>query len=203
MEQLIISRQRVEDHGEVLTGKREVNAMLDLVGQETERIESRFLEQACGTGNFLAEILSRKLRVAAIRYGKRQAQYEWNAALAVSSIYGIDIQKDNVSKCRRRMLAIVEDQYTGIFKKRPGDEWSNAIKYILDKNIVWGDALTLRQADGRAKPIVFSEWAPLKGGLVKRRDFTFEDIMPEEGMMFFGPLKEYPVSLLVNIPHEH
>lgn len=203
MEQLIISRQRVEDHGEVLTGKREVNAMLDLVGQETERIESRFLEQACGTGNFLAEILSRKLRVTAIRYGKRQAQYEWNAALAVSSIYGIDIQKDNVSKCRRRMLTIVEDQYTGIFKKSPRNEWSNAIKYILDKNIVWGDALTLRQADDRAKPIVFSEWAPLKGGLVKRRDFTFEDIMPEEGMMFFGPLREYPVSPLVNIPNEH
>ena len=91
LEKQVVSKQRVTDHGEVLTGRREVDAMLDLVKQETERIESRFLEPACGTGNFLTEILERKLRVVEARYGKSQLEYERNAVLAVSSIYGIDI----------------------------------------------------------------------------------------------------------------
>ena len=97
MEKQVVSRKRVADHGEVLTAKREVAAMLDLVKQETERIESRFLEPACGDGNFLTEILERKLRVVAARYVKSQLDYERNAVLAVSSIYGIDILEDNVA----------------------------------------------------------------------------------------------------------
>lgn len=202
MEQLIVSRQRVEDHGEVLTGIKEVNAMLDLVGQETGRIESRFLEQACGTGNFLAEILSRKLAVASKRYSKSQADYEWYAALAVSSVYGIDIQEDNVNECRNRMFAIVNSQYTELFKGQTRDDWRDSVIYILSKNIVWGDALTLQKAGPTTGPIVFSEWSPLKGGMIKRRDFTFADIMPEEGMMFFGPLKEYRVRRLIDLPNE-
>lgn len=201
-EQLIISRQRVEDHGEVLTGKREVNAMLDLVGQETERIESRFLEQACGTGNFLAEILARKLSVVGQRYKRSQADYEWNAAIAVSSLYGIDIQNDNVQKCRDRLFLLVDEQYTKFYKINTKEEWRKSVLFLLEKNIVWGDALTLRTAGDQPKPIIFSEWSPLKGGLIKRRDFSFEDIMPEEGMMFFGPLKEYPVTHLMELPNE-
>lgn len=201
-EQLIISRQRVEDHGEVLTGKKEVNAMLDLVGQETERIESRFLEQACGTGNFLAEILARKLSVVGQRYKRSQADYEWNAAIAVSSIYGIDIQNDNVQKCRDRLFLLVDKQYTGFYKSHTKEEWLKSILFLLEKNIVWGDALTLRTAGDQPKPIIFSEWSPLKGGMIKRRDFSFEDIMPEEGMMFFGPLKEYPVTHLIELHNE-
>jgi len=201
-EQLIISRQRVEDHGEVLTGKREVNAMLDLVGQETERIESRFLEQACGTGNFLAEILARKLSVVGQRYKRSQADYEWNAAIAVSSLYGIDIQDDNVQKCRDRLYLLVDEQYTGFYKSHTKEEWRKSVLFLLEKNIVWGDALTLRTAGDHTKPIIFSEWSPLKGGMIKRRDFSFEDIMPEEGMMFFGPLKEYPVTHLIKLPDE-
>ncbi len=202
-EQLIISRQRVEDHGEVLTAKREVNAMLDLVGQETERIESRFLEPACGTGNFLVEILSRKLTVVGLRYKRSQADYEWNAAVAVSSIYGIDIQHDNVQKCRDRLLSLVSDQYSGFYKNKTKDAWVDAISYLLEKNIVWGDALSLKTVGEHPKPIIFPEWSPLKGGMFKRRDFSFEDIMPEEGMMFFGPLKEYPVTHLMELNNEH
>src|SRR2546430_4124039 len=99
----IKTKQRVADHGEVLTGTREVNAMLDLVKQETERIESRFLEPACGTGNFLTEILERKLRIVKSRYGKNKWDFERYAVLAVSSIYGIDCQLDNVEKCRERL----------------------------------------------------------------------------------------------------
>jgi len=98
-EKQVVSKQRVADHGEVLTGKREVNAMLDLVKQETQRIESRFLEPACGTGNFLAEVLARKLRVVSERYGKSLHDFEKNAVLAVSSLHGIDILEDNAEKC--------------------------------------------------------------------------------------------------------
>ncbi len=106
MEEQVISKTRVADHGEVLTGKREVNAMLDPVNQETERIESRFLEPACGMGNFLAEILERKLRIVEIRYAKNKLEYERNAVLSVSSIYGIDKLEDNVEQCRQRLFDI-------------------------------------------------------------------------------------------------
>src|SRR3990172_37685 len=108
MREQVVSKQRVTDHGEVFTSPREVNAMLDLVKQETERIDSRFLEPACGTGNFLTEILERKLRVVESRYGKSQLEYERNAILAVSSIYGIDILEDNVRECRRRLVDTVD-----------------------------------------------------------------------------------------------
>src|SRR5512139_4180031 len=103
MEKQVVSKKRVADHGEVYTDKREVNAMLDLVKQETERIESRFLEPACGTGNFLSAILERKLAVVEKRYGKSQLDFERYAVLAISSIYGIDILEDNVRQCRHRL----------------------------------------------------------------------------------------------------
>ena len=108
MEKQVVSKKRVSDHGEVYTRKREVNAMLDLVKQETERIESRFLEPACGTGNFLSEILERKLHIVELRYGKNQLDYERYAVLAISSIYGIDILEDNVLECRKRLFDISE-----------------------------------------------------------------------------------------------
>ena len=113
----VISKQRVSDHGEVFTGRREVVAMLDLVKQETERIESRFLEPACGNGNFLAEILERKLRVVESRYGKSQLDYERKAVVAVASIYGIDILEDNVAACRKRLFGIFDWRYSNRFKK--------------------------------------------------------------------------------------
>ena len=103
-QQLIKSKKRVADHGEVFTNNREVNAMLDLVKHETERIDSRFLEPACGNGNFLAEVLSRKLKVVNRRYGKNQMEWERYAILAVSSIYGVDILEDNATECRERLL---------------------------------------------------------------------------------------------------
>ena len=100
MQQQIKSRQRVTEHGEVFTAEREVKAMCDLVKQETERIDSRFLEPACGTGNFLAEILARKLSVVKSEYGRSPLEYEKYSLLAVSSLYGVDIMADNVETCR-------------------------------------------------------------------------------------------------------
>jgi hypothetical protein len=177
MESQVISKQRVTDHGEVFTGKREVDAMLDLVKQETERIESRFLEPACGNGNFLAEILERKLRVVERRHGKNQLEYERNAVQAVASLYGIDKLEENVTECRQRLFEIFDRQYTARFKPTAKDECRESVKYILGRNIVHGDALTLLTVDRAPRPIIFSEWVLAIGSLIKRKDYTFSDLI--------------------------
>ena len=100
------SKQRVADHGEVFTSDREVNAMLDLVKQETDRIDSRFLEPACGTGNFLTEILTRKLEIVEKRYRRNQLDFERYSIIAISSMYGVDILEDNIAECRERLFDI-------------------------------------------------------------------------------------------------
>ena len=103
----IKSRERVVDHGEVFTNEREVNAMLDMVEGECERIDSRFLEPACGDGNFLAEVLRRKLEVVKRRYGSSSIDYERHAFVAVSSLYGVDLLSDNAAACRKRLFVAV------------------------------------------------------------------------------------------------
>ena len=182
-EKQVISKQRVTDHGEVFTNQREVKAMLDLVKQETERIESRFLEPACGTGNFLAEVLERKLEVVKSRYGKVNLEYERNGVLAVSSIYGIDILEDNVQECRDRLFNIFNQKYTVLFADLANDKCREAVRYILSRNIIHGDALTLKTVGDRPEPIIFSEWSPVNGSMIKRRDFSFKELLHHESMM--------------------
>lgn len=201
----IVSKKRVVDHGEVYTGTREVNAMLDLVKQETERIESRFLEPACGTGNFLTEILQRKLRIVETRYRKSQLEYERNIVMAVASIYGIDILQDNVIECRERLFLIADQKYTDFFRKTTKAECRKALRYILERNIIWGDALTLKTKEDPPQPIVFSEWSFATGSMIKRRDFTFHEILHQESkkktphfsdmgeeVFIAQPVKEFP-----------
>ena len=176
MEAQVVCKKRVAEHGEVLTGKREVNAMLDLVKQETERIESRFLEPACGTGNFLAEILERKLRVVEKRYAKSQLEYERNAVVAVSSVYGIDIQEDNVRQCRQRLFDLFNLNYLRVFSSKTNDECRESVRFILQCNIIHGDARSLKTVGETPRPIVFSEWSPVNGSMFKRRDFEFHEL---------------------------
>ena len=154
--------------------------MLDLVKQETERIESRFLEPACGTGNFLAEILERKLRVVEARYGGSQLEYERYAVLAVSSIYGIDILPDNVRECQKRLFSTFDTAYTRLFKEKCKDACRTAVLFVLERNIIWGDALTLKTVGNEPGFIVFSEWSPVNGSMFKRRDFTFHELLTGE-----------------------
>lgn len=172
------SKQRVAVHGEVFTAEREVNAMLDLVKPETERIDSRFFEPACGNGNFLAEILRRKLTVVKSRYGKNTADYEWYAVIAISSIYGVDILPDNVQECRQRLYKIWDEIYTLQCKRDANDETRASVCFILKKNILCGDALTLEQANGT--PIIFAEWSGINGCLLKRRDFDLSEMLHAE-----------------------
>ena len=176
-EEQVKSKKRVSDHGEVFTSEREVNAMLDLVKHETERIDARFLEPACGTGNFLVEVLKRKLEVVSGRYKSNQLDWERYAVIAVSSIYGVDILPDNVEECRVRLLSVFKDEYTKLFKTKTQDECVFSIQFILSKNILWGDALSLKTPDTEATPIIFSEWSAVNGSLIKRRDFTLANLL--------------------------
>lgn len=185
-ERQIKSRQRVAERGEVFTAEREVNAMLDLVKQETERIDSRFLEPACGNGNFLVEILRRKLEVVRRQYQGVVTQVQLQSVIAVSSIYGIDIMMDNVEECRQRLLKIVCDWYSTAI---PGNEVPKELiavwQYLLERNILWGDALTLCQPVGanasvieqrNAEPITFSEWS-FVCDMVIRKDYHLAALM--------------------------
>ena len=172
----IKSKARVSAHGEVFTNEREVNAMLDLVKHETERIDSRFLEPACGDGNFLAEILRRKLAVChdLVKQKKStQLEYEKNLVLAVSSIYGIEILPDNAKACRERLFLIAEQAYHSLFPKTFKMECLNSVRYLLEKNIILGDALNYHRVDEPEEWIIISEWSLLGGGMMNRRDYEF------------------------------
>ena len=161
------------DHGEVFTSDREVNAMLDLVKQETERIDSRFLEPACGNGNFLAEVLKRKLGVVEKRYRKSQLEWERNSLIAISSTYGVDILEDNTLECQERLFAIFSKLYLDSFGSNAKMEFLKSIKFILSRNILWGDALDFTNPVTK-KPIVFSEWSMVNENMLKRRDYVFK-----------------------------
>ena len=172
----IKSRDRVQQHGEVFTNEREVNAMLDLVKHETERIDSRFLEPACGDGNFLAEILRRKLRVCRhfVEQGKNtQLEYEKNVVLAVSSIYGIELLTDNALACRERLFRIFSEEYHALYGDNVKQECMESIRYLLGKNIIIGNALTYHRVDNPKEWIIISEWSLVGNGMMNRRDYEF------------------------------
>ena len=213
---MIRTKKRVAEYGEVLTPKHIVNAMLDLVKQETERIDSRFLEPACGTGNFLIEILERKLRVVENRYAKSQPEYERYAILAVSSIYGIELLEDNVRECRKRLFEVFDAAYTRLFKTKAKEQCREAARYILKRNITHGDALTLKTVGENPRPIVFSEWSLVNESLLKRRDFAFHELLDQgsirqlplfsdlgEEVFIPEPLKEYPLVHFLEVPHAY
>jgi site-specific DNA-methyltransferase (adenine-specific) len=167
-EQQIISRERVAVYGEVMTSRHEVEAMLDLVRPETERIEGRFLDPACGTGNFLTSILKRKL-----------ARLKNTADLlpALSSIYGIDIQRDNVETARERMLKLFLESFQSSTGQNPLPELTAAARCILAKNILHGDAIhTQDQVTVPGVPgsdqIIFTEWHR-SGNDFEQREFRF------------------------------
>lgn len=177
----IKSKDRVTNHGEVFTAEREVKAMCDLVKEETERLDSRFLEPACGDGNFLTEILSRKLTVLKKRYKKSPLEYEKFSVIVVGSIYGVEILQDNVLRCRERLFGLWNEEYGVICKSECKDDFRNVIRFILERNILCGNALSLKQVDSKQQdtdiPIIFSEWSFVTGNLIKRRDFRLDQLL--------------------------
>lgn len=207
----IKTKQRVNDHGEVFTDHKEVNAMLDLVNQETENINSRFLEPACGTGNFLVEILKRRLSFLERKYKKNQNDYERYSITALFNIYGIELLDDNARTCRDRLFGIFTHHYVRV-AKNPRPEYLKTGEFVISRNILCGNALTLK--NDNEKPIVFTEWAFVNPRQVKRRDFVFEEMIPrdshelfaahlisDEGKLVFisEPVKEYPLTHFLNL----
>jgi hypothetical protein len=193
------SRQRVADHGEVFTPPWMVEAMLDLVKDETERIDSRFLEPACGSGNFLVQILRRKLAAVELKFGKSDFEKQHYALLALMCIYGIELLPDNIAECRANMLEILAD-YLALDES---DDLYRAAFHVLSQNLVHGDALTMR-ASGE-QPITFAEWGYLGKGKFQRRDFRFDTLshmsaFSQEDSLFgqlgmheiFTPVMTYP-----------
>ncbi len=179
------SKERVADHGEVFTNEREVNAMCDLVLQETERIDSRFLEPACGDGNFLIEILKRKLTIVEKKYKKSSYDFERFSLLAIGSLYGVELLNDNVITCRDRLFDLWDRTYKKNCKKDYNEQTVNSAKYILSKNIVCGNALTLLKVDENGNdisdPIVFSEWTfPFNDARMQRKDYTFDELVNKD-----------------------
>src|ERR1035437_9724252 len=196
---LIKSKRRVADHGEVLTPGWLVEKRLDLVKGETGRIDSRFLEPACGSGNFLVPVLQRKLAAVEAKYGTSDFERRHYALLAVICTYGIVLLADNMTECRADMLEVFAD-YLNLIET---DEVHLAAFYVLSQNLVHGDALTMRMHDGQ--PITFAEWGYLGKGKFQRRDFRFDALtqmsfFSQEGALFahlgkheiFTPLKAYP-----------
>jgi hypothetical protein len=193
------SKQRVADHGEVFTPAWLVESMLDLVKSESERIDSRFLEPACGSGNFLVSILRRKLAAVELKFGKSDFEKRHYALLALMCTYGIEILEDNIAECRANMLEILADY----LKLDESDELYRAAAYVLSQNIVHGDALKIRTSDDQ--PITFAEWGYLGKGKFQRRDFRLDVLTQsaawsDEGTLFahlgkheiFTPVKTYP-----------
>ena len=167
---IVRSKQRVADHGEVFTPAWLVEAMLDLVKGETERIDSRFLEPACGSGNFLVQILRRKLAAVELKYGKSDFERRHYALLALMCIYGIELLADNIAECRANVLEILSE-YLNLAE---ADELYRAASYVLSQNLVHGNALTIRTHAGQA--ITFAEWGYLGKGRFQRRDFSLKDL---------------------------
>lgn len=199
----IKSKKRVADHGEVFTAEREVKNMIGLVPLEADRIESRFLEPACGTGNFLIEIYKRKLSNVEKKYKKSQTDFEKYSFLSTSSIYGIDLMEDNIKECKNRLLNEFVSVYRNVFKKKCNEDFIKVIDYILSKNLLVGDALTMQTIEN--EPIVFPEWNFVKGSMVKRRDYVFSELIQEKDNLFTdvsvenrsvfipNPIKDFPM----------
>jgi len=202
----IKSKQRVADHGEVFTPAWLVEAMLDLVKEESERIDSRFLEPACGSGNFLVQVLRRKLAAVELKYGKSDFERRHYALLGLMCIYGIELLADNIAECRANVLEILVD-YLCLDES---DDLYRAASYVLSQNLVHGDALTMR--DNGGQPITFAEWGYLGKGKFQRRDFRFDILtgssaFSAEGSLFahlgkheiFKPVKTYPLVTVAEL----
>jgi hypothetical protein len=197
--ELVRARQRVADHGEVFTPAWMVEAMLDPVKEETERIDSRFLEPACGSGNFLVQVLRRKLAAVEVRFGRSAFEKRHYAMLGLMCVYGIELLDDNIAECRDNLLEIFADY----LRLDESDDLHRAAAYVLSQNLIHGDALTMRTSLG--EPIVFAEWGYLGKGKFQRRDFRLDVLtqsaaFSQEDTLFaelgkheiFTPMRTYP-----------
>lgn len=213
------SKKRVRDHGEVFTPDFIVEDMLNLVVDETKRIESRFLEPACGDGNFLIKVLEKKLDKVEKDFKKSQFEYEKNSFIAISSIYGVELLEDNTKRARERLYEYFYTRYSKLYKKTINSEFLKNVVFLLSRNIIQGDALTLKGPNG--EPIVFSQWSPDGRAKITRIDFEYKELanLGEKKRNIFDPapyisdtgkevyiakpIKEYSLVSFLEIYKEH
>ncbi|MFT0848210.1 N-6 DNA methylase [Actinomycetaceae bacterium L2_0104] len=207
-ERLVKSKQRVADHGEVFTPSWMVEDMLNLVQEESERIDSRVLEPACGSGNFLVPVLTRKLLTVAAKHGKSDFEKRHYALFALMCTYGIELLPDNAQECRDNLATL----FNAFLNVSEDDEWTQAARAVLAVNIVQGDALTMTTPSG--SPITFAEWGYLGKGKFQRRDFRYDELTQRsewesEGSLFadmgadlFAPQTTYPTMTLSDLAEQ-
>lgn len=208
------NRSRISEFGEVFTAAREVTAMIDLVSNEAQRIDSRFLEPACGDGNFLIQVLQRKISVVSKIYSKNKLDYQRNIFMAVSSLYGIDILEDNVVRCRQRLGNFVVSEHDKKLSGVDSEKFEASIRYVVEKNILHGDALSLLHPTN-GQQLVFSEWCMTGGSKVKRTEYSMNNILAyqplEEDSLFSDlgdeviipkPTKTYPLTHFLEVADE-
>lgn len=174
----IVSKARVERYGEVFTSQNIVEDMLKMVESQTYRIDSRFLEPACGNGNFLEAVLIKKLDSAYSTYKASTYDFERYSILAVSSIYGIELLYENVEECRERLYRVWLKYFKKFRRYKLDENLCKTCKFILDKNIICGNALTMETNDG--SPIVFSEWSMVTSSIMQRREFRYDNLTADD-----------------------
>ena len=207
---LIRSKKRVADHGEVFTPAWMVKAMLDLVKGETERIDARFLEPACGSGNFLVPVLQRKLAAVGLKFAKSDFNKRHYALIGLMCTYGIELLADNIEECRQNMLEVLSDY----LRLSPDDDLYRAASHVLSVNLVHGDALTMTTSCG--DPITFAEWGYIGKGKFQRRDFRLDILagalaFSAEGSLFaglgnheiFSPTKTYSPMTIKDLADQY
>lgn len=182
MTKQVKSKERVAEHGEVFTAEREVKAMCDLVETQCDNVDATFLEPACGDGNFLAEILARKLARVKKDAKSDATGWEWLSVRAVASLYGVDIMQDNAEECRERLFKQWDKAYKAACKKNCNDETRESVRYILSKNIVCGNALTMMCVDENQQDtdtyITFAEFKTCgRMYMLKRRDYRLDVLL--------------------------
>ena len=169
-QEVLVSHDRVSEYGEVFTPVETVRDMTDLLGQNTERFDCVVLEPSCGNGNFLVEILARRLRMLRKTYIRSQFEYEHYLFVATSTLYGIELVFENLLECRSRLLSKVKEFYVSDFNESANLRFVELLNLVLTKNIIHGNFLTGMNLSNSSK-IEFTQWTFFKTQKLKRRDF--------------------------------
>jgi hypothetical protein len=203
----IKSRERVRDLAEVYTHKREIDAMLDLVpdmfpsAADPGNTDRKFFEPACGSGNFLEEILRRKLAFVTTRRYGRGERYEHRILRCQASLYGIDISADNVQESRDRLRAVINSHLDNDLNTQAvSSAFVDAAEAILATNIVCGDTLTdastIELVDYRPAPtgMFTRDWSLLDSEMSSPRLFALAP-KRDERPMHYSELRTHPAPI--------
>jgi hypothetical protein len=176
-EKQIKSKSRVNKYGEVFTANKEVNNMLNLIDRKGF-VNETVLEPACGTGNFLVEALERKLKAIDEQRHPTRLSYVRDLVTVLATLYGVDIQADNVLETRNRLAIMVNEAYRSMYHE-DNKSLSKAVHFIITHNIMVGNTLELKNENN--EPLKFAEWKMQPNGTIYRRDYTMQELIENNG----------------------